>query len=41
VAWSGVLRDLLVIGLLWSGLVLSVGWAIFRRRELATYSGHG
>ena len=41
VAWSGVLRDLLILGLLWSGLVLGIGWAIFRRRELATYSGHG
>jgi hypothetical protein len=41
VAWSGVLRDLLVIGFLWSSLVLGLGWAIFRRRELATYSGHG
>ena len=41
VAWSGILRDLWVIGLLWSSLVLGLGWAIFRRRELATYSGHG
>ncbi|MCH2160825.1 MAG: hypothetical protein MK085_03015 [Phycisphaerales bacterium] len=41
VPWSGVFRDFLQIGILWSGMVFFLGWFIFRRRELATYSGHG
>jgi len=41
VSWAGVGRDLLVIGLLWCGMVLGIGLLVFRRRELATYSGHG
>lgn len=36
-----IMRGLLVIGVLWSGLALLVGWLIFRRKELAIYSGHG
>ena len=41
VPWSGVFRDFLQIGILWSGIIFFMGWFIFRRRELATYSGHG
>ncbi|MCP4068096.1 MAG: hypothetical protein GY741_07430 [Phycisphaeraceae bacterium] len=41
VSWAGVGRDLLVIGLLWCGMALGIGLLVFRRRELATYSGHG
>lgn len=41
VPWRGVLRNLLQIGVFWSCLALLVGWWAFRRRELATYSGHG
>ncbi len=36
-----VLGNLAIIGVFWSGLALAIGWAVFRRRELATYSGHG
>ena len=41
VGLSGVLRNFLQIGVFWCGLVLFIGWWVFRRRELATYSGHG
>jgi hypothetical protein len=41
VPWGGVIRDFLQLGILWCGIVLMVGWAVFRRRELATYSGNG
>ncbi|HMN97659.1 MAG TPA: ABC transporter permease subunit [Phycisphaerales bacterium] len=36
-----ILNGLLIIGLLWSGLAMLLGWLIFRRKELAIYSGHG
>ena len=29
------------LGLVWSGLALSVGWFVMRSRQLAIYSGHG
>jgi hypothetical protein len=41
VAWADVLQGFLRIGLLWSGLVLLVGWGVMRRRQLAIYSGQG
>ncbi|MFM1833467.1 MAG: hypothetical protein RLZZ461_1783, partial [Planctomycetota bacterium] len=41
VSLNDVVRNLLVIGLFWCGAALSIAWAVFRRRELATYSGHG
>ena len=41
VSVGGVFRDFAVIGIFWCGSVLLVGWAVLRRRELATYSGHG
>ena len=41
VSLGGVLRDFAVIGVFWCGTVLLIGWAVLRRRELATYSGHG
>jgi hypothetical protein len=36
-----VLDALGVIGLAWTGLTLLIGWAAFRRKELAIYSGQG
>jgi hypothetical protein len=36
-----VLRTLGLIGIAWSGIVLLVGFGIFRRKELAIYSGQG
>ena len=41
VSVSSMIQNLFVIGIFWSGATLSVAWAVFRRRELATYSGHG
>ena len=41
VPWRGVMRNFLQIGIFWSGCALLIGWWAFRRRELATYSGHG
>lgn len=41
VSWWSVGRTLLVIGVIWTGLTALIGWAIFRRKELAIYSGHG
>ncbi len=41
VSMGGLGRDILVIGFFWCGAILAGGWLIFRRRELATYSGHG
>ncbi|GAB4555352.1 MAG: hypothetical protein Tsb0013_18100 [Phycisphaerales bacterium] len=37
--WSTLGRAALWIGV-WSGVMLSLGWAAFRRKELAIYSGH-
>ncbi|TVQ33312.1 MAG: hypothetical protein EA376_02965 [Phycisphaeraceae bacterium] len=39
VSWSAMLKSIMVM-LLWIFLSLLTGWAIFRKRELATYSGH-
>jgi hypothetical protein len=41
VGWELVLDALGVIGLAWTGLTLLIGWAAFRRKELAIYSGQG
>lgn len=38
---SGVIRTVFQIGVFWCGGVLFIGWWVFRRRELATYSGNG
>ncbi|MEQ8850752.1 MAG: hypothetical protein RIB32_03105 [Phycisphaerales bacterium] len=39
VGWGGLVRALMVLGA-WALGLLTIGWAIFRRRELALYSGH-
>jgi len=41
ISWRLLLLGLWVIGVLWSGLALIVGYVVFRTRELATYSGQG
>jgi hypothetical protein len=41
VSWGVVGRTFALIGLAWSGILLVVGGAIFRRKELAIYSGQG
>ncbi|MCP4833299.1 MAG: ABC transporter permease [Phycisphaera sp.] len=41
VSLGAVVRDFAVIGVFWCGAVLTIGWAVLRRRELATYSGNG
>ncbi|MEE2895831.1 MAG: ABC transporter permease subunit [Planctomycetota bacterium] len=41
VSTAAVVRDVAILGVFWCGSVLLVGWAVLRRRELATYSGHG
>ncbi len=39
VGWGSVIQAVMVLGL-WTLLSLGAGWAIFRKRELALYSGH-
>jgi ABC-type transport system involved in multi-copper enzyme maturation permease subunit len=41
ISWATVARALLHIGMIWCGLALALGYLVFRRRELATYSGQG
>lgn len=39
VSWYLLFLGLMVIGVGWSGLALILGYLVFRKRELATYSG--
>jgi ABC-type transport system involved in multi-copper enzyme maturation permease subunit len=41
VGWRVVMQAIGVIGLGWTGCTLLIGWAAFRRKELAIYSGQG
>lgn len=41
ISWGAVFGDAVRIGFVWSGLALALGWAVFRRRQLAIYSGQG
>lgn len=41
VSWGSVLKGVLTIGVMWSGLTLTVGTLILRKRQLAIYSGSG
>ena len=41
VPWSMVAWTFLLIGVAWSGVMLVLGFAVFRRKELAIYSGQG
>jgi len=40
ITWSVVGKTLWMISGVWTGLTLLVGWAVFRSRQLAIYSGH-
>ena len=37
--WGAMARSVVILGV-WTVAVLAGGWAVFRRRELALYSGH-
>lgn len=41
ISWLDVLRTLAMIGIGWSGVILTTGFFAFRRKELAIYSGQG
>lgn len=41
IPWYQVGMGLLRIGILWTGISLSIGWLVLRRRQLAIYSGQG
>jgi hypothetical protein len=41
IPWSAVGYGILKLGLIWSGVAMAIGFLVLRRRELATYSGHG
>lgn len=38
ISWGSLLGTLIMLGM-WTAGMLGIGWAIFRQRELATYSG--
>ncbi|MFO0829007.1 MAG: hypothetical protein U0572_12780 [Phycisphaerales bacterium] len=40
VGWGDVVRTALMIGVVWTGGAFALGYAVFRRKELATYSGN-
>lgn len=39
VAWGALIRGFLIVGA-WTAGTIGLGWLIFRKRELAIYSGH-
>jgi ABC-type transport system involved in multi-copper enzyme maturation permease subunit len=41
VSWELVLRTFALIGIAWSGVMLLFGFIVFRRKEIAIYSGQG
>jgi hypothetical protein len=41
ITWAVLARTVGVIGLLWTGTVLAVGWACIGRKEIAVYGGNG
>ena len=41
IEWWSVLRAMFLLGVVWCGLALGLGFLAFKDRELATYSGHG
>ena len=41
ITWRVLFQSVGVIGFLWTGIVLALGWACIRRKEIAVYSGHG
>ena len=41
ISWGSVVNGFLTIGVLWSGLAISIGTIVLRKRQLAIYSGNG
>ena len=41
ITWGSVLRGFLTIGVLWSGIAITIGTTVLRKRQLAIYSGNG
>jgi hypothetical protein len=41
VPWGAVFQTFALIGVAWSGVLLLVSFFVFRRKELAIYSGQG
>ena len=41
VSWSSVIRGIITIGFIWSGIALSIGTYVLKKRQLAIYSGNG
>ena len=41
VSWSTVVRGIITIGIIWSGIALGVGTYVLKKRQLAIYSGSG
>ncbi len=41
VSWSTVIRGIITIGIIWSGIALGVGTYVLKKRQLAIYSGSG
>ncbi len=41
ISWGAVAESLLKLVVVWTGLGLTAGWMVMRKRELATYSGQG
>ena len=37
--WGAMIRSVAILGV-WTAGVLAAGWSVFRKRELALYSGH-
>ena len=41
IPWSNVIGSLIKLVVVWTGIGLTIGWLVMRKRELATYSGQG
>jgi hypothetical protein len=41
IPWPHVLRGFAVLGVVWSGVAMFIGWMVLRARQLAIYSGQG
>ena len=41
VSYQRMTQAIAVIGLAWTGTTFIIGWLVFRRKELAIYSGQG
>jgi len=41
VPWASVGKAFAIIGVIWTGAAAFIGWLLFKRKEIAIYSGHG